>query len=633
MKIIDPRRIAFPSDSDGRIKEVEAMAAQEVETLRKLSEHPGIVSLEAAFFSSSTRQVFIVTEFVSGGHLFSHLVCRAEPLPEQEASHIVAQLSDALAFCHSRGVVHRDVKLENVLVLNVDLHLVEERNGQDSQAAWRTQEVFTVKLCDFGLAKALTAHAARTPVGTPNYAAPEVVPTASFYDAYKADAFSLGVLIFVTLCLGFPYKEGGAGSHREHKRWPQLSGNAKDLLDGLLAHDPGKRLSLPDVLKHPWVAKLKVHGSPLESEQCEQGRHEQGLHVESTSYPLDISPLPSLSPKCRVPDPALAGVLALNRAVVELQHERGMACYAITQTQGLGGLSCWEQLRRHIRATDRRISEASALLAGSRTWSLRIGGAGNSLAIPDLERARQLALDSEKATSVSLVAFDEVFLAYNQAYGALNEVVARSIEAVSRGHRTVRRFRLFSAAAELIARERGFGLSVWMCNDSNPNDYQGCQTSAVRLPARTQRLAEILGARKVLLGTMLVDSAMCGQMGATSTGLLGSLVGEEGEPPLLSAKDIAALECIEEKVLDPSLGPAPLPEWWTALTQLVKQIHGRIAIDLVEGLRSADLNPLLEAPCCREVGGSSVGKGVEALFDCGCRLGLKRLLQGVVDRL
>ncbi|CAE8641627.1 unnamed protein product [Polarella glacialis] len=631
------------------------MAAQEVETLRKLSEHPGIISLEAAFFSASTRQVFIVTEFIAGSHLFSHLVCRAEPLPEPEASHIVAQLSDALAFCHGKGVVHRDVKLENVLVSSVDVQLVEQSDCEDG-AVWRTQELFSVKLCDFGLAKTLTAHAARTPVGTPNYAAPEVVPAASFYDAYKADAFSLGVLIFVLLCMGFPCKDGGEGSHKEHKRWLDLSFGARSLLDGLLMHDPVKRFALTDVVKHQWVAKLKIQDITAEHAAVNRYRRPR-----SQSKTTALEMIPSQSPKSRVQDHVLAGILTLNRAVVELQHERGMACWALTQSPGFGGIGGFEQLRRHIRLTDGRIAEAKGFLEETLTLTLTLSGGPDdkshasvqtgtlssstlvstrlTAVIKDIERARSMALKRELATSGPWVSFDEVFMAYSQVCGSLSEVVAQRIKAVSggpEGRLTVRRFRLFSAAAELIGKERALGLSAWICK--YPDDSPSRNSDAMPL-ARMRRLSEILGARKVLLGTILDESsATHGDVVATTTGLLGSLVGEEGEPPLLSAADISALEYFEERVLDPRLAQtAPPAEWWTTLTQLMKQIHGRIAIDLVAGLRAV--------PCDREAAAnrgsgevqphvsSGTKKIPKQLVGCGCRQGLKRLLQTLVDGL
>eukprot|EP00930_Biecheleria_cincta_P018204 TRINITY_DN14261_c0_g1_i1.p1 TRINITY_DN14261_c0_g1~~TRINITY_DN14261_c0_g1_i1.p1 ORF type:complete len:720 (-),score=159.26 TRINITY_DN14261_c0_g1_i1:42-2201(-) len=661
VKVIDPRRIAFATDAEERTKEVELMAAKEVETLRKVAGHAGIVSLEAALCSAATRQIFIVTEFLAGGHLFSHLVCRAEPLPELEASHVVAQLADALAFCHAKGIVHRDVKLENVLVSSVDVQLVEKAD------AWRTQELFTVKVCDFGLAKALTAHAAQTPVGTPNYSAPEVLPGANFYDAYKADAYSFGVLIFVMLCLGFPSKEGEC-SYQEHSRWSGLSKQARSLLDGLLTRDPQRRLSVAEAKKHPWVKLISPtsgkQSSPREDATCRYRRPRSESKANAFQEVSAASLQPSQSPKAlpHMQDPASAGILSLNRSIVELQHERGMACWALAAVGDLKiveGISCWDQLRKNIQLTDKRLAEAKQMLAElfqsdhgtNNAWgkSAKLHPVIAVDAVDDdLREARDLVLRQESQSMPGhLSSYDSFFAAYNRACGLLIDVVARSMKRLRADNpeirKAVQRFCLCSAAAEQLARERGFALLARHCAP-HAAKQQTCKSSeddawpGQLLPRENlRRLAEILGARKVLLGTASSGARQTGDVVASSTGLLGALIGDEGEPPLLSAADIARLEFIEERMLDPMSGPRPpAEEWWGVLTQLVKQIHSRIAIALVEGMRR---------PACGVDLGNHFKQVAEpsqqqqqqqqqlAALPTSCRAGVRRLLEAMLEQL
>ncbi|CAE8608022.1 unnamed protein product [Polarella glacialis] len=563
VKIIDPHRIAFGSDSEERTKEVEAMSAKEVQALRKLAGHPGIISLEAAFSSSATRQIFIVTEFIQGGHLFSHMCCRAEPLREPEAAHIVAQLSDALAFCHSAGVVHRDLKLENVLVSSVDVELVEERNNAaPNEITWRTQELFTVKICDFGLARAFKGHEARTPVGTPNYSAPEVVSDAkNSYDAYKADAFSLGVMIFVMLCLGFPPEVVGEASNHQHKCWKDLSTNAKSLLDGLLERNPAKRLSVADVRTHHWVPAKKVEGPRcVDQDKVVRYQHSKSKAKALTQFFSLMSQGP-LQPTVRAQGPLLPVLLTLNRVIVTMQHERGMACWTLAGAPAMeDGISSWDQLRRHIQLTDGRMSEARELLRDHMKNQALPAMDDLETVISDLACARALTkrqcssgtIDSEDG----LTSFDEVFLGYNHACGALVDIVARAVEAVrfgsSEGFHAAQRFRLLSVAAEQLCRERALALSAGMFNLVLKPVWQRSVTDGAGRVGRDsmigaqmplelmRRLAEILGARKVLLGTVTRDGSSCGgDVAGTSGGLLGALT---GEAPVLSAADIITLE-------------------------------------------------------------------------------------------
>lgn len=240
-----------------------------------------------------------------------------------------------------------------------------------------------------------------------------------------------------------------------------------------------------------------------------------------------------------------------------------------------------------------------------------------------------------------LSSYDSFFSAYNRACGLLIDVVARSMERL-RGDspeikKAAQRFCLCSAAAEQLARERGLALLARHCappaaKQQNCPASEGDEWPGHVLPRENlRRLAEILGARKVLLGTASSGARQMGDVVASSTGLLGALMGDEGEPPLLSAADIARLEYIEERMLDPMSGPRPpAEEWWGVLTQLVKQIHSRIAIGLVEGMRR---------PACAIDPGKHLKQAAEpsawqlSPLPSSCRAGVRRLLEALLERL
>ena len=128
----------------------------------------------------------IVMEYASGGELFDR-ICAKGRFSEPEARYFFQQLLAGVGYCHSLGVAHRDLKLENALL-----------DGAEPPR---------LKICDFGYSKSSLLHsAAKSTVGTPAYIAPEVLRRAG-YDGAKADAWSCGVTLFVMLVGAYPFED------------------------------------------------------------------------------------------------------------------------------------------------------------------------------------------------------------------------------------------------------------------------------------------------------------------------------------------------------------------------------------------------------------------------------------------
>jgi len=240
VKVINKRRILV------MYKDLLPQFRREVEVLSKL-DHPNIIRLKQVF--ESREHIHVVTELARGGELFDYLVSRPNStISEAGVSFLLRQCIAAVAHMHDHGVIHRDIKLENILL---------ESTPKDDE---KYQDI-RLKIIDFGLAKSFgdgcgergTAH---TFFGTVGYISPEMMDRKSYTKA--VDVWALGVVTFVLLCGVFPFHSSKQQPVDYTLRYPDwvsgLSDSAKDLLQGLLQVDPNKRLTVRAALQHPWVS-------------------------------------------------------------------------------------------------------------------------------------------------------------------------------------------------------------------------------------------------------------------------------------------------------------------------------------------------------------------------------------------
>jgi maternal embryonic leucine zipper kinase len=186
------------------------------------------------------EKIFMILEYCPGGELFDYIVAK-DRLSESEARFFFRQIIAALAYIHSKGYAHRDLKPENLLL-------------DDNQC---------LKLIDFGLCakpKGGMENLLRTCCGSPAYAAPELICGKSYLGA-EADLWSMGVLLYALLCGYLPfdddninllYKKIQQGKY-ELPAW--LTADSSHLLADLLQVDPKKRITMQQLVFHPWVLK------------------------------------------------------------------------------------------------------------------------------------------------------------------------------------------------------------------------------------------------------------------------------------------------------------------------------------------------------------------------------------------
>ena len=206
--------------------------------------HPNIVRFIEVLLTPT--DLAIVMEYASGGELFDRVLTNGR-MQEDEARYFFQQLISGVDYCHSKGVAHRDLKLENALIDN-------SHNNTPR-----------LKICDFGYSKhSLIDSAPKSAVGTPAYIAPEVLKRQGQYDGRAADVWSCGVTLYVMLCGRYPFedKTDPKNFRKTVKRilngeygFPSkvaLSEKCRELLAGIFQVDVAKRLTMEDIKKDEW---------------------------------------------------------------------------------------------------------------------------------------------------------------------------------------------------------------------------------------------------------------------------------------------------------------------------------------------------------------------------------------------
>jgi len=199
----------------------------EIKSLCKLY-HPNIISIYD-FFSTEDLYVLIL-EYCPGGSLLEKITKNESSMKENLVQYFF-QITNALIFCHSKGVSHRDIKPSNILF---------DPYGR-------------IKLADFGLAHINDSDTCNLFSGSLKFVAPEVVQRKP-YDPMKADIWSLGVTMFQTISGKFPFKGRTMSEYYQNASTGEINISKKDwikwadILPKMLDPNPATRISLEDLL-------------------------------------------------------------------------------------------------------------------------------------------------------------------------------------------------------------------------------------------------------------------------------------------------------------------------------------------------------------------------------------------------
>lgn len=252
-------------------RSVENNVRHEISILHRLK-HRNIVQLVEILESSSNY--YIILEPVMGGDVCDLITSESGPLSEQDAAALFIQLVAGVRACHRHGVAHRDLKPENLLL------------GTDC----------VLKISDFGSSRfhresnfeASISEYAHTLTGTLPYVAPEVF--AGGYDAFKADMWSMGCILYVLLTQSFPFGSASDPSALEDRiRKGQVcsmpatvSSEARNLCSWLLSLRPEDRPSLDAVAHHQFFVQNLPSDYITVTDPC-RSQLVQGANAEELS--------------------------------------------------------------------------------------------------------------------------------------------------------------------------------------------------------------------------------------------------------------------------------------------------------------------------------------------------------------
>ncbi|KIV88253.1 hypothetical protein PV10_07952 [Exophiala mesophila] len=237
IKIV-PRQSA---DEHGNPRDERADRSKEIRTAREaamvsLLSHPYICGMIDV--QRTNYHWYMLFEYVNGGQMLDYIIAHGR-LKDKQARKFARQIASALDYCHRNSIVHRDLKIENILI---------SKTGD-------------IKIIDFGLSNLYSPRSLlKTFCGSLYFAAPELLQ-ARQYTGPEVDVWSFGIVLYVLVCGKVPFDDQSMPQlHAKIKRgvvdYPQwLTAECKNIISRMLVVDPRERATLQEIMNHPWMTK------------------------------------------------------------------------------------------------------------------------------------------------------------------------------------------------------------------------------------------------------------------------------------------------------------------------------------------------------------------------------------------
>lgn len=264
----------------------------------KMVDHENIIKLNEVF--ETAKKMYLVMELCEGGELADALK-EKQAYPEHDTKVIMTKLADAISYLHKRDIVHRDLKLENILL---------------SQNPDNLEDHLHIKVTDFGLSvvKGGVGHdnMMQDFCGTPIYMSPEIIDNKAY--SQQCDVWAMGVIMYSLLCGSPPFKANneeelydiikkGEIDFTTNPVWNTVSEPAKKCIELMLRTDPAHRASASEVCHHAWITgsdresvnvlelmkqfreeeKSAINNGPVENGEETNGQPDVDTNVETAA--------------------------------------------------------------------------------------------------------------------------------------------------------------------------------------------------------------------------------------------------------------------------------------------------------------------------------------------------------------
>eukprot|EP00929_Paragymnodinium_shiwhaense_P047984 TRINITY_DN24327_c0_g1_i1.p1 TRINITY_DN24327_c0_g1~~TRINITY_DN24327_c0_g1_i1.p1 ORF type:complete len:855 (-),score=194.10 TRINITY_DN24327_c0_g1_i1:279-2843(-) len=262
VKILEKERIVDVADVERVAREIHIL---------KLIQHPHVIQLYEII--ETPRQLYLITEYCSGGELFDHIVASGR-VKEREACRFFHQIIGGVEQIHRQNVVHRDLKPENLL-------LDDQKN---------------IKIVDFGLSNTFQdGQLLKTACGSPCYAAPEMI-AGQRYVPNRCDIWSCGVILFALVCGYLPFEDQNTSAlyrkilNAEYQAPKFISDAVRDLVARMLTTDPEQRITIPRIRAHPWYQQISEASHCIPESEGERVLDEEALdQLDHFGFPRDYA--------------------------------------------------------------------------------------------------------------------------------------------------------------------------------------------------------------------------------------------------------------------------------------------------------------------------------------------------------
>ena len=254
-------------------KEEEYLVKREIDILKKIN-HLNVIKTKKIYDDS--ENIYIIMEYCEKGELYNHII-KEICLSEKEASYFFYQLINGLEYIHKNGIVHRDLKSENLLINKNNI----------------------LKIIDFGLSNYYdNKKLLSTPCGSLSYAAPEMIEGKE-YDGIMADIWSTGIILYAMLCGCLPFDDDNNNILYEkimkgQINYPDnLEEDAIDLIQKILVIEPKKRISIQNIKKHNFYQKgrkefIKMYNNIIKKNK-ENIKIKEGITKNKRNYEIKIN--------------------------------------------------------------------------------------------------------------------------------------------------------------------------------------------------------------------------------------------------------------------------------------------------------------------------------------------------------